>query len=268
MATTTATTSLQERAKALLDSLGSSGILLVEWETTLWIRLGYPLAWDGSLFLLVPDDQLPQVRSLAADIGLFPANESTLKSAYACEQDPLALRFLVEEQTSPEQWCLRRRLVFAPFSWAGLRPSDAVPITSATTKVHHNSIALQHHIVTLPPFVKTVPLSVACAALVRIMARSSYGSSLRINTIESLGSVIGYALIDMSYEGDYMEIVGNEVPLSDAEKKEIEDAVGVMEGWAMREGEEWIRSDLIAIMRGEKRYNDLPGQETKATRLR
>jgi hypothetical protein len=108
-----------------------------------------------------------------------------------------------------------------------------------------------------------VPLSVACAALVRIVARSSYGSTLRIKTMESLSCVIGYALIDMSYEGDYMEFVENEVPLNDMERKEIEYAVGVMEGWEMRKGGEWIRRVLIEIMRGEKDYHDLPSQEGK-----
>lgn len=195
-------------------------------------------------------------------MGLFPVNESTLTYDYPCEWCPLALRFPLDDSTTPK-YGPSRRLVFAPFSWTGITPSDAIPITSATSKVHHSNIALQHSNITLPPYVQTVPLSVACAALVRIVARSSHGSTLRMETIESLSSVIGYALIDMSYEGDYMEIVENEVPLNEMEKKEIEDAVGVMEGWEMRKGEEWIRRELIAIMRGKKAYRDLPSEEVK-----
>jgi len=187
-------------------------------------------------------------------VGFFPANENVLTYHYPCEWCPLALRFPLDDSTMRKR-SLSRRLVFAPFSWAGITPSDAIPITSATRKVHHSNIALQHRIINIPPYVQTVPLSVACAALVRIVARSSHGSTLRMETIESLSSVIGYALIDMSYEGDYMEIVGNEVPLNEMEK-EIEDAVEVMEGWEMRKGEEWIRRELIANMRGEKDYRD------------
>jgi hypothetical protein len=39
--------SLRDRAAALLESLEASQILLVEWETSLQIRLGYPLASNG-----------------------------------------------------------------------------------------------------------------------------------------------------------------------------------------------------------------------------
>lgn len=45
--TTTTTIGLQDRTRALLDSLESSGILLVEWETSLFVRLGYPLVSNG-----------------------------------------------------------------------------------------------------------------------------------------------------------------------------------------------------------------------------
>ena len=40
-------TDLKERVAKLLKNLETSQILLVEWETSLKIRLGYPLASDG-----------------------------------------------------------------------------------------------------------------------------------------------------------------------------------------------------------------------------
>ncbi|KAL7962008.1 hypothetical protein V8C34DRAFT_301723 [Trichoderma compactum] len=42
--------SLRDRTTRLLERLEESQILLVEWETSLWIRLGYPLAWNRRLF--------------------------------------------------------------------------------------------------------------------------------------------------------------------------------------------------------------------------
>ena len=59
-----------------------------------------------------------------------------------------------------------------------------------------------------------------------------------METIESLSSVIRYVLVDMSYKGDYIEIIENKVPLNKIEKKEIKDMVGVIEGWEIRKGEE------------------------------
>lgn len=65
----------------------------------------------------------------------------------------------------------------------------------------------------------------------------------------------------MSYEGDYMEIIPNDVPLSDTEVAEIDDTESKMKKWAMRKDEEWIRDMLIQIVTGKKTYDDLPWHE-------
>ncbi|KKP05030.1 hypothetical protein THAR02_02894 [Trichoderma harzianum] len=117
--------SFKDRVTRLLERLEASQIPLVEWETSLWVRLGYPLVWDGSLFLLVPDHQLQQVRDLAIDTGLSPADEDTLPSAYPCEKPGHAVRFLIDDFTwteGPPQ----RRLVFLPMSWTGMTLQEIV----------------------------------------------------------------------------------------------------------------------------------------------
>ncbi|KAL7908776.1 hypothetical protein GGI35DRAFT_480371 [Trichoderma velutinum] len=148
--------SLRDRATTLLERLDASQILLVEWEISLWIRLGYPLASDGSLFLLVPDDQLQAVRDLAAGVGLSPATESVLRPAY------------------PRPTTTQTRL--SPMSWTGITRGELVSIAEDAS----------HKYLLIPSFIQTVPLSVACAALVRIAIRENHGSRLRINVIESL----------------------------------------------------------------------------------
>ncbi|KAK0727588.1 hypothetical protein B0T26DRAFT_799566 [Lasiosphaeria miniovina] len=69
-------------ATLFLERLEASQILLVEWETTLLIRFGYPLAPNGSRFFLVPDSQLQKVGEIAAELRLSPVDENTLRSVY------------------------------------------------------------------------------------------------------------------------------------------------------------------------------------------
>jgi len=47
MTTATTAVGLRDRTRTLLNSLESSGILLVEWETSLFVRLGCPLGSNG-----------------------------------------------------------------------------------------------------------------------------------------------------------------------------------------------------------------------------
>lgn len=115
-----------------------------------------------------------------------------------------------------------------------------------------------HNYPPLPSFIQTVPLSVACAALVRIAIREDRSSRLRTNVIETLSSVISNGLFDMSYEGEYMELLPDEQPLSYEELLEIENAEAEMLRWTFRRNEEWIREILIQIVTGEKTYDDLP----------
>ncbi|PNP58550.1 hypothetical protein THARTR1_01566 [Trichoderma harzianum] len=156
-----------------------------------------------SLFFLVPDDQLQAVRDLAIDVGLSPADEDILRLAYPCEMSRLAVRFLIDESTCTEG-PLRRRLVFTPMSWTGITREEIVSPSAKDGSQKNPPI---------PSFIQTVPLSVACAALVRIAIRQNRSSRLRTNVIENLSSFIPNGLFDMSYDGEYMELPPDEQPL-------------------------------------------------------
>lgn len=192
------------------------------------------------------------VRDLAADLGLSPVDEETLRPVYACEFSGLAVRYLTDDSTHypPSQGPPRSRLVFLPMSWTGITRDELVPIP-----VEDGSRSA------LPRNTLTVPLPAACAAFVRMAARETRGSWLREALFEGLAGVILYSLFDMSYEGHYMEFPSNDEPLSDKEVLEIQNAVVEMRKWVFRSEEEWIRDALIEITTAKKRYEDLPYQQ-------
>lgn len=91
----------------------------------------------------------------------------------------------------------------------------------------------------LPPSTLTVPLPAAWAALARIAARTQgptasrthdSSMSLQFQLVDHISGIVTYSLFDMSYEGDYMVHLPNSVPLSDAEVREIEQAVATVQG--------------------------------------
>ncbi|KAK0718170.1 hypothetical protein B0T26DRAFT_741222 [Lasiosphaeria miniovina] len=176
---------------------------------------------NGSRFFLIPDAQLRKVQDLADELGFSPAHEDVLPSVYPCELSGLAVRYLIDDATYNEG-PPRRRL-------DGLHPS-------------------------LPPSARTVPLPAACAAFARIAAREKRASPVRSGVIQQLSSVVAYSLFDMSYEGDYMEILSNDQPLSEAEMLEIEHAVKEIRSWTFRKDEEWIKDMLIDIYTGRKPF--------------
>ena len=161
-----------------------------------------------------------------------------MRAVYACEFSGSAVRYLIDDATRVEG-PPRRRLVFLPISWTGIAWDELAPITTDD--------GLEP---ALPRSVRTVPLSVACTAFVRIIAREKRASRLRRAMTEKLSSAIGYALFDMSYEGDYTEFLSNDQPLSESEKLEIAQAVTRINSWGFREDEEWIRDALIDIVMG------------------
>ncbi|KAK3339625.1 hypothetical protein B0T25DRAFT_594432 [Lasiosphaeria hispida] len=215
---------LGDRATRLLAHLGASAILLVEWETSLQIRLGYPHMPNGvsskSRFFLIPDAQLRKVQDLAAELGFSPAHEDVLPSVYPCELSGLATGITSDE-------------VVPILIEDGLPPS-------------------------LPPSARTVPLPAACATFARIAAREKRASPVRSCVIQQLSSVVAYSLFDMSYEGDYMEILPNHQPLSEAEMLEIEHAVKEIKSLKFRKDEEWIKDLLVDIYTGKKTFRDIP----------
>ncbi|KAK3358113.1 hypothetical protein B0T25DRAFT_477295 [Lasiosphaeria hispida] len=213
------------------------------------IRLGYPLIPNGSRFLLVPDVQLRKVQDLAAELGFSPADVDVLRSVYPSELSGLAVRYLIDDATYDEG-PPRRRLVFLPMSWAGITPDEVVPIL-VEDGLHPP----------LPPSARTVPLPAACAAFARIAAREKRASRIRSAILKQLSSVIGESLFDMSYEGDYMEILPNDHPLAEAEELEIKHAIKEIKSWTFRKDEEWVKDILVDIYAGKKTYCDFPWEK-------
>ncbi|KAI9656987.1 MAG: hypothetical protein M1829_000360 [Trizodia sp. TS-e1964] len=245
---------VKERLDLLLEQFEVSRILLVEWEISLVQRLNCPLVPLGDLVFLVPDEQLQTARILAAGLGFYPADEKSLQPSYASEFSGLALRFIIDETASNPlaQRLHCRRLILVPLSWPGIFPAELVPICAPEVPGS-----------ALPCTVWTVPLPAACAAFVRTLAKETRSSPSRALIIEDLSSVVTYSLFDMSYEGAYMDFPANDVPFSDEEILEIENAVRAIESWHFRKDEEWIRKALILTITGKTRYEDLPYREIK-----
>ncbi|KAI1418582.1 hypothetical protein F5Y13DRAFT_3001 [Hypoxylon sp. FL1857] len=234
--------SLPSETIRLIEQLELHNILLVEWENALFNRLGCPLIVHSDLVFLVPDEQLPIVEKLAAEIGFHAAGREILPPKYPSEESNQSLRYIIQ---NPSNICSRAsRVVLLPLSWTGVSPNDVIRLSDA-----ENS---------LPCSVYTMPVSVACTALVRIASREKRGSKLRMEVIGALCSIMAYHFFDMSYEGDYYEIPPDDQELSEKEVLEMSNAVNNLKEWEMKEGEEWIRDELIKAMTGATSYDDLP----------
>lgn len=77
---------------------------------------------------------------------------------------------------------------------------------------------------------------------------------LQFQLLDHISGIVTYSLFDMSYEGNYMEILPNSVPMSDAEVLEIEQAVATVQGWKLRQEDQWVKDTLVDIFRGKKDY--------------
>lgn len=106
----------------------------------------------------------------------------------------------------------------------------------------------------LPPSTLTIPLPAACAALARIAARPECSMCLQFQLLDHISGIVTYSLFDMSYEGNYMEILPNSVSLSDAEVLEIEQAIATVQGWKLRQEDQWVKDTLVDIFRRKKDY--------------
>ncbi|POR33379.1 Uncharacterized protein TPAR_06427 [Tolypocladium paradoxum] len=231
---------LPSRVAELLKRFEASKILLIEWETSLLQRLGYPL----DLFFLIPDDQLEIAREIGTDLGFYRANEQQLRPAYTSEFSGLGFRYWIDESDVAllNSSFRRRRLVLLPLSWTGITRHELAPLSDTS----------------LPCTVWTVPFPVACAAFLRLAARERRGSLLRTSILGELANVVGYRRFDMSYEGDYMEFPADDQPLSDKEVFEMENAVREIRSWVLRGDDEWMREALIQVVVGQASYDDLP----------
>ncbi|KAI0842808.1 hypothetical protein F5Y06DRAFT_291804 [Hypoxylon sp. FL0890] len=229
-----------------LEQLELHKIFLIEWENPLLNRLGYPLVVQDDLFFLVPDDQLHTVEKLAADFGYHAADRESLRPKYPSEECNRSLRYVIpDSDKGKSRYNINplHRVVLVPLSWTGISRDEAVLLDASAYN--------------LPCTIYTVPVSVACTAFVRILSHEKRRGTLRMNILDSLCGVIAYHYFDMSQEGDYLEIPPDDQPWSEKEVLEMNNAVNSLKGWEMKEGEEWIRSDLIKAMTGAMSYDGL-----------
>lgn len=250
------TKTLIERSHELIKCLGEAGITLVEWDVQLFITLGVPLAENGVIIYLALDDDLFYIRDAASELQLFPSTDPDSGLDYTDSMPPQSLHFRLSKKIGTGGNAFSRKwLVFAPLSWTGIQsdeilPRDQISFEPRTPRWGPPPCR--------PSFVKTISIGSLACALIRIASRYRRGCTLRYSPLRGLSTLIGYCLFDMSYEGSYMDIPGNDVPLSDQEKADMEVAAADIQAWKFREDEVWMQDFLIQAVRGEKRYQDMP----------
>ncbi|PNP84046.1 hypothetical protein FNYG_02734 [Fusarium nygamai] len=223
----------------ILSEFKKNKITLVEWETPLLQRLGYPLAPQSDLLVLVPDEQINDARRIAVACGLRDDNKPP---SYMAEYAEKSYRYVYEESS--------HKFILVPISWTGIQKKELVPI----------------HSVTLPCPLWTVPIPAFCAAYLRIIMQEEAGSTVRLMANADLASVIGYSMFDMSYEGNYMPTPEDLEHLDAAEKEkmaekdalEMENALSSIKQWQFTEETEWARDMMLRLVSGELSYDDLP----------
>ncbi|GKT92624.1 hypothetical protein CT0861_01997 [Colletotrichum tofieldiae] len=245
---------MDHQVSRTLEGFGNSKITVVEWETPLLRRLGYPLASKWDLIFLVPDNQLQEANDIAIASGLKPAQDE-FPIAYLSEFAKQGSRYVYGEPKS--------RFMLVPLSWTGIEEDELSTI--ATTDG------------SLPCTIWTVPLPAFCAAHLRIIVQESRGSRVRDMAIADLAGVIAYSMFDMSYEGSYMttpedhaddEAVDfqkhdeDDAALAEKDALEMKDALNTIRGWCFRKNEDWNRDTLIQLVSGKLRYEELPSNET------
>lgn len=208
------------------------------------------------LFFLIPDEQLYDACQAAASLGYYPqSGESRISSlsdfSSSCVRfniDHLSMYTFGQDRF---QW-----LVLLPLSWPEL---------------HLNDLELQEAQYSWLPghawYIWTVPLAEACTAWVRIICAETRTSSLRERLITDLINLLSYNLYSSSREEGYWQILDNDVPLSESELLEVESAVATINSWEMRDGEEWIKENLIKIVSCTMVANQLPWKEVSESEI-
>ncbi|KAM0436870.1 hypothetical protein ACHAPT_002583 [Fusarium lateritium] len=232
-----------------LSDFEKSNIILVEWETPLLRRLGYPLALKPDLLFLVPDEQLQVANDIAKAGGLLNDNHPP---SYLSEFADQGFRYVYGNP--------KCRLMLLPLSWTGIKKEELMAVAPSTRL--------------LPCNTWTVPLSVFCVAYLRIIMQEKAGSRARVMAIADLSSVIAYSMFDMSYEGDYMlgpeddidegievQKDGKEDTAVSKDALEMENALSSIREWHLTEDAKWARGTLIQLVSGTLRYEDLPSKD-------
>ncbi|RBA18134.1 hypothetical protein FPRO05_11150 [Fusarium proliferatum] len=227
------------RVLKVLNDLKKSKITLVEWETPLLERLGYPLAPKADLLFLIPDKQIEAARHIAEANGL---KDNDRPPSYMAEHARKCFRYVFGESS--------HRFILVPMSWTGIQQKELVALNSPT----------------LPCPLWTMPVPAFCAAYLRIIMQEHAGSTVRLMANADLASVIGYSMFDMSYEGDYMPTPEDLEHLDAAEKErmaekdalEMRNALSSIKQWQFTEETEWARDMMLQLVSGKLSYDDLP----------
>ncbi|KAG5812433.1 hypothetical protein H9Q74_010738 [Fusarium xylarioides] len=228
-----------DRILEVLHKFKESKITLVEWETPLLQRLGYPLAPQSDLLFLIPDEQINHARHIAATTGL---RDDKGPPSYMVEYAQKGCRYVFGESS--------HKFNLVPISWTGIRQNELLAVDSPQ----------------LPCPLWTVPIPAFCAAYLRIIMQDHVGSTVRLMANADLASVIGYSMFDMSYEGDYMLTPEDLEHLDDAEKEkmaekdalEMENALSSIKQWEFTKETEWARDMILQLVSGKLSYYDLP----------
>ncbi|KAF5690418.1 hypothetical protein FCIRC_871 [Fusarium circinatum] len=217
-----------DRVLKVLRRFKESQITLVEWETPLLQRLGYPLAPQSDLLFLIPDEQINNARHIAGNVGLQDDNGPP---SYMAEYAQKGCRYVFGESS--------HKFVLVPISWTGIQQKELSAVHSPL----------------LPCPLWTVPVPAFCAAYLRIIMKEHAGSTVRLMANADLASVIGYSMFDMSYEGDYMPTPEDLEHLDAAEKErmakkdalEMENALSSIMRWRFTGETEWARDMMLQI---------------------
>lgn len=206
-----------------------------------------------SLFFLVPDEQLYDACQVAASLEYYPDIPEPLRIAYPSDFSGLCVMYNIEPKRRNTYGHDRfERLVLLPLSCPGL---------------HLNDLELQEMRYSRLPGhtwnIWRVPLAAACTAWVRIICAETRTSSFRERLFTDLINLIAYNFYHASCGGgyEYMFLFWNKVPWSKVQPYEIENAVTTIKTWEMRDGEEWIRENLIKIASCTMVGNQLPWKD-------
>ncbi|CVL03827.1 uncharacterized protein FMAN_14975 [Fusarium mangiferae] len=228
-----------DRVLKVLRKFKVSSITLVEWETPLLQRLGYPLAPQSDLLFLIPDEQIEDARHIVEAAGLQNDNRAP---SYMAEHARKGYHYVYGESG--------HKFILVPISWTGIQQKELIAINSPT----------------LPCPIWTVPIPAFCAAYLRIIMQEHAGTTVRLMANADLASVIGYSMFDMTYEGDYMPTPEDLEHLDAAEKErmaekdalEMENALSSIKQWQFTEETEWARDMMLELVSGKLSYDDLP----------
>ncbi|KAF5987896.1 hypothetical protein FCOIX_788 [Fusarium coicis] len=105
----------------ILSEFKKNKTTLVEWETPLLQRLGYPLAHQSDLLFLVPDEQINEARHIAVAFGLRDDNKPP---SYMTEHAQKSYRYIYGESS--------HKFVLVPISWTGIQQKELVAVDLAT----------------------------------------------------------------------------------------------------------------------------------------